>query len=576
MDMINFSALEDFRNARRQAALEEILGRLTGKPTALLPYDEVRQKLKANATGQSELREIPLDAIVGSVGRYSDFTRSFLPRRNADGQRWARVESAFTDPAGLEPILVYQIGDVYFVRDGNHRVSVARQLGATHITAYVTEVPTRVPLSADTRPDDLILKAEYAEFLEHTHLDELRPMANLIVTAPGRYQVLEEHIQVHRYYMGLEQKRDISFPEAAAHWYDTVYEPIARVIRSLGILRDFPGRTETDLYVWISEHRAALEQELGWGVGPAAAASDWAKQFSPRPRRVVSRVGARLRDAMVPDEFSQGPAPGEWRQEQLAEGQEECLFGDILVPINGQEVGWRALEQASIANRCNEGRLLGLYVVASQAEAESNQTRTIRDEFDRRCQAAGRKGHLAIEVGRISRKICEWSRWTDLIVASLAHPPEPRPVAKLRSGFRMMIQRCWVPVLAVPDMPSPMDRALLAYDGSLKANEALYVAAYLAARWGASLAVLTVTEKNRVTGETLAGARHYLETQGVQAIYREESGPAARAILRTAEEQASNVIVMGGYRFSSLREAVQGSPLNEVLRESRQPILICR
>ena len=268
------SAVLDFRRARRRAALEQIMARLTGRSAALLSYGEVHRKLKAHGGGRRELKEIPLDAIVGSVGRYADFTRSFLPRQDSDEERWARVKVRVTDLGGLPPIQVYQVGEAYFVGDGNHRVSVARQVGATHIQAYVTEVRTKVPLSPNTQPDDLILKAEYADFLERTHLDELRPEADLSVTVPGQYRTLKEHIEAHRYFMGLEQEQEIPYAEAVGHWHDEVYWPVVQVIRGRGILRDFPGRTETDLYLWVSEHRAELEQKLGWEIDAEAAAAD--------------------------------------------------------------------------------------------------------------------------------------------------------------------------------------------------------------------------------------------------------------------------------------------------------------
>jgi len=117
------SAQRDFHEARRRAGLEAIMARLTGKSIDLFAYEEVRQKLKAKGSIPRGLQDIPLDAIVGSVGRYGDFTRSFLPRRDSDEQRWARVKAQVTDMQGLPPIEVYQIGEVYFVRDGNHRVS---------------------------------------------------------------------------------------------------------------------------------------------------------------------------------------------------------------------------------------------------------------------------------------------------------------------------------------------------------------------------------------------------------------------------------------------------------------------
>jgi nucleotide-binding universal stress UspA family protein len=572
----SLAAVHDFHRARSRAAMEAIMARLTGKSADLLSYEDVRRKLKAKGRVAQRLEEIPLDAIVGSVGRYNDFTRSFLPRQDSDQERWARVHVVATGLVGLPPIHVYQIGKVYFVLDGNHRVSVARHVGATHIQAYVTEVRARVPLSPDTQPDDLILKAEYADFLEHTCLDEIRPEADLSVTAPGQYQALEEHIEVHRYFMGLEQEREIPYEEAVGHWYDEVYLPVVQAIRERGILRDFPGRTETDLYLWLSEHRAALEQALGWEIEPEAAAADLAAQFSPRPQRVVARVGEKILDAVMPDGLKAGPPPGQWRGEQLEACQYDRLFADILVPISGQEAGWYALEQALEVARREGARLRGLHVVPSEAQRDSEEAQAVRAEFNRHCEAAGIPGELAVVVGGVARKICERVRWTDLAVVHLAHPPAPQPVARLSSGFRTLIRRCPRPVLAVPRASSHLDRALLAYDGSPKADEALFVATYLSCQWDITLVVVTVIETGRTTTETLARAQEYLETHGVQATFVKEGGSVAETILKTAEEHESDLIIMGGYGLSPVLEVVLGSAVDQVLRTSRQPMLICR
>jgi nucleotide-binding universal stress UspA family protein len=568
-------AVQDFYRARRRAALQEIMARLTGKSADLLSFEDVRQKLKAKGIAARELKEIPLDAIVGSVGRYADFTRSFLPRRDSDRERWAKVEVAVTGLIGLPPIDVYQIGQAYFVLDGNHRVSVARELGATHIQADVTEVRTKVPLSPDVQPDDLILKAEYADFLERTHLDELRPEADLSVTVSGQYRALEEHIEVHRYFMGLEQEREIPYEEAIGHWYDEVYLPVVQVIRERGILRDFPGRTETDLYLWVSEHRAALGKEMGWEIEPGAAAADFA-QFSPRPQRVIARMGEKILDAVTPDGLKAGPPPGQWREEELEACQYDRLFADILVPVSGEEISWNALEQALEVARREGARLRGLHVVPSEAQRESGEAQAVQAEFNRRCEAAGIPGELAIEVGGMARKICERARWTDLVVVNLAHPPASRPISRLSSGFRTLIRRCARPVLAVPRAFSHLDRVLLAYDGSPKADEALFLATYLSCRWNITLVVVTVIETGRTPSETLARAQGYLETHGVGATFVKESGTVAEAILKVAEEHESDLIIMGGYGFSPMLEVVLGSVVDQVLRTSRQPMLICR
>lgn len=570
------SALRDFHEARRRAALEAIMARLRGRPVDLFAYEDVRQKLKVKGSVSRGLQDIPVDAIVGSVGRYNDFTRSFLPRRDSDQHRWARVKAQVTDMEGLPPIEVYQIGEAYFVKDGNHRVSVARELDAPTIQGYVTEVRTKVPFSPDDQPDDLILKAEYADFLEHTRLDKLRPEADLSITVPGEYQALEEHIAVHRYYMGLEQQHEIPYDEAVTHWYDTVYLPVVQVIQERGILRDFPERTEADLYLWLSKHRAALEERLGWEIKPEAAATDLVAQSSPRPQRVVARVSEKIIDMVTPDELGDGPSPGEWRREHLATHGDSHLFADILVPLSGTQPGWHALDQAlGIAQR-EGGRLRGLHVVPAEGQIDSEEAQAVQAEFNRRCEAAGVPGQLAIAVGGIARKICERNRWTDLLVVNLAYPPPSQPFAKLGSGFRTLIRRCASPVLAVPGTPSSLDRVLLAYDGSPKADEALFVATYLADRWNTSLTVVTVTENGRIPPNTPIRAQKYLESHGVQGTYLEESGAVPEVILKTAEEQESNLIIMGGYGHSPVLEVVLGSAVDQVLRASRQPTLICR
>jgi uncharacterized ParB-like nuclease family protein len=136
--LIYNTAVEDFKRARKAAALQQLLARLTGKSADLLAYNEVRDQLGATEFIEQGIQEIPLDAIVGSVGRYRDFTRSFLPKHDSNKARWARVRTAVIDMVGMPPIDVYQVGEVYFVIDGNHRVSIARQLGTKTISARVT------------------------------------------------------------------------------------------------------------------------------------------------------------------------------------------------------------------------------------------------------------------------------------------------------------------------------------------------------------------------------------------------------------------------------------------------------
>ena len=105
------------------------------------------------------------------------------------------------------------------------------------------------------------------------------------------------------------------YEEAAAHWYESVYRPVRQTIRERGILRDFPDRTATDLYLWLAEHQRELEKRLGWTISSEQAADDLVKRLSPTTERLLARVGEKIRDAITPDEFESGPGPGEWRKQ---------------------------------------------------------------------------------------------------------------------------------------------------------------------------------------------------------------------------------------------------------------------
>lgn len=568
------NAANRFLEARRKADWEMLFAWLRGTSAELLPYEEVRQMLRANTGSERGLQDIPIEAIVGSVSRYTDFTRNFLPRQDQDRSRWVKVKVAMEEFRGLPPIEVYQIGQVYFVKDGNHRVSIAREMGATHIQAYVTEVQSKAPLTPEVRADDLILKAEYVEFLSRTHLDVLRPEAALSVTAPGMYAVLEEHIQVHRYYMGVESRRAISDNEAVTHWYDTVYQPVSEIIHRLELLAAFPGRTEADLYLWLTEHREHLRESLGWDIPAAAAAVDLAEQFSPTPRHILTRMGEKLRELLTPNPLLSGPRPGAWR---AARQHAKSLFPRLLVALNGQSSGWVALDQTLEFARREASRLYGLHIVPSEAHKETRAALDLETTFKARCAAASVPGELALEVGDITATIIARARWADLLVVSLDYPPGTGPLAKLQSGFRELIQRAPIPVLAVSRPIFPLHCLLLAYDASPKSEEALFVTAYLAARWHVQVNVLTVNADVASGQQMLEKAQVALQEYGIHAGgICETSASVGAAIAIHAEAVQADLVVMGGYTHGAMLEVVLGSAVNDVLRTSRRSVLLCR
>ena len=569
-------ALEDFRRARRKAALQEIISRLTGHSNALLSFEEARQRLKASGEESRGLQKIPLKAIIGSVGRYTDFNRNFLPRRDTQSSRWARVKSVLRDLDEMPPIQVYQIGEAYFVLDGNHRVSIARERGLTHMQAYVTEIHTKVPLTPETDFNDFILKAEYAEFLTKTNIDESCPQADLSITAPGRYKILEKHIDLHRQRMNDKSDEAIPPQEAACHWYREVYLPVIKVIQNRGILRGFPKRTETDLYVWIAQHQEKLHKSLGWSVDVDVAAADLVDQRGEGIKRTLTRAVERIRAAITPAILEPGPQPGKWRQRQLTTHNLERLFTHILVPLNGEEQSWQALEQAIRVGRREESRLMGLHVVPNEGGRESDAAKAIADRFEARCLEAGLIGEFALDVGGVASTICERARWSDLVILHLAHPPEAQIASRMGSGIRSLIQRCPRPVLAVPHVSQKLERFLVAYDDSPKAKEALYMAAYFAGRWQASLVVLTIIENGSKPPWAAFRAKRYLDAQNVTARYIQKEGAVAQSILKVVEEEKIDMILMGSYSRKPVAEVILGSSLDEVLRATRKPVFICR
>jgi nucleotide-binding universal stress UspA family protein len=185
-------------------------------------------------------------------------------------------------------------------------------------------------------------------------------------------------------------------------------------------------------------------------------------------------------------------------------------------------------------------------------------------------------GTLHVDVGKISRRICDRAQWTDLIVLNLIHPPSPEPIGRLSSGLRTLLRRCTRPVLTVPGKVTPLGPVLLAFDASPKAWEALYVATYLACHWTIPLTVLTVEEEDLEPETLQEKARLYLEGHNVQADFSIDSGDTAQAILSLAQERSLDWILLGGYGANPVVEVVVGSTVESLLRQSKLPMLICR
>jgi hypothetical protein len=256
------AGLAAFGKAKRIAFFQEVMGHIRGKPTELLSFADIRARLRLNVENYRGIQDVSLNQIVGSVGRYHEFTRHFLPKRAAMEERWSRVYAQVLSLEGLPPIELYKVDDAYFVRDGNHRVSVARQLGATTIQAEVIELLTPIGFRPGLTPEEIDATVCYAEFLSQMRsmLPNLPP-GTFKLTHPTAYNDLLGHIQLYRFVEDLAS--DVNLAQAASDWYNCVYTPVVESIRKYGILDQFfPNCTETDLYLWVTEHVRDCEEEL--------------------------------------------------------------------------------------------------------------------------------------------------------------------------------------------------------------------------------------------------------------------------------------------------------------------------
>ncbi len=296
MDEVNAS--EDFERALLKGFWRRFENWLRGRPNELLSYHEVRQHLPVQGQRDLGLQQVPVDAIIGSVGRYRDFDRAFFPTQAATRERWVNISRARYRDVGLPPVELYRLGEVYFVKDGNHRVSVARERGQKLVDAYVTEVDVPLPLSRQTEPLDLELAEERLAFLAATRIAELRPELELATRVPGHYRKLQRHLEAHHYYLDQKLDAPLGAEEGLLSFFDEVYLPILQLVREEGFLRSFPGWTELDLYLWITEYqdflRAAQRED------PEAPR----RRASRRLRcsvglSVVRRLARRLADAKI-------------------------------------------------------------------------------------------------------------------------------------------------------------------------------------------------------------------------------------------------------------------------------------
>jgi hypothetical protein len=297
--MFQSMARSDFSKLRTRETIARILSLLKVQRDEMLSLGDVRSLLRPDSETYRGMQTVPIEKIVGSEGRYKDFNREFLPRHDKLMRRWMRVDVAHYQNIMLPPIKLFEIGGAYFVRDGNHRVSVAKAQGAEFIDAEVISLSSEIALKPGMTREQLrraVIDFEKCRFCEVTHLDELRPGCLIEFTEVGRYDELLAHIREHKWYINLKKTEEIPFERAAASWYDAVYFPIVRIVRETRLLARFPQSTEADLYVFVGKHWSELNRRYG----PLFTLEEAAEDFSvttrrSRAKRALKWAWARVR-----------------------------------------------------------------------------------------------------------------------------------------------------------------------------------------------------------------------------------------------------------------------------------------
>jgi hypothetical protein len=256
-------ARTDFSRARRRRRLADLAARLRREPddvNVILPFDEVVQALGKRGERRLGLQTIELDSIVGTVDRTREFDRSFRPTSRRVRRRWERIAKAMRRGEPMPPIDVYRVGELHFVEDGHHRVSVARQLRLEVIEANVTEIVTEVPVDRDTRVRDLALKSHERLFFERVPLPR-SARERIRFTEKWRYAALAEGVEAWGFRAMQAAGEFMSRAEIARAWFEDEYLPVVELLREEGLI----GRgTEAEAYVRVVSLRYMLLRTHAW------------------------------------------------------------------------------------------------------------------------------------------------------------------------------------------------------------------------------------------------------------------------------------------------------------------------
>lgn len=256
---------------------------LSPEETHMISLNDIKEMLHPDNEVYVGMKVVPVEKIIGSEGRYNDFDNLFFPKHSHLKNRWLNIDKAYMEGKILPAVTLYEIGGVYFVRDGNHRVSVAKARGVEFIDAEVTSLRTELRLTPGKSMDTIIkqiIAYEKRLFYAKTNYGDITGDWSLDFTTAGQYDVIYNHILTHKYYINLNQVEEISMTDAIMSWHNTVYMPVVNTISRHKVMKKFRRRTVSDLYVWLIKYWDELKKALGEDIPLDDVLEDFEKSFS--------------------------------------------------------------------------------------------------------------------------------------------------------------------------------------------------------------------------------------------------------------------------------------------------------
>ncbi len=277
---------EDFSKARNKALINELQHILSPEEATLISFNDVKSLLKPKNEVYKGMQVIPINLIVGSEGRYKDFDNHFFPKSSFLRKRWEHIDLAHLTDVPLPAISVYEVGGLYFVRDGNHRVSVAKTRGVETIDAEVVSLHSEIKLKPSSTIEQIqkqVINYEKRVFYAETNFGDITDYWCLDFSTTGQYDEIYNHILMHKYYINQTSSTELPFEVAVTSWYENVYLPVIVAMESHHLMRHFKNRTKSDMYVFLIKYWDDLKTRFGNDFSLDKATEDFKREYTKPP-----------------------------------------------------------------------------------------------------------------------------------------------------------------------------------------------------------------------------------------------------------------------------------------------------